>query len=70
MRKIMNVTIVKEYKGQKMTIHSRLHTEGWTIKVNLENGIEWLDKGAFVATLDEVGQEGTRRGQQLIDNRL
>lgn len=67
---IMNVTIIKEYKGQKIYIYTRLHTSGWLIKVNLENGIEWVDQDAFIGTLDEVGLEGTKRGQQLIDNRL
>ncbi|QRX83545.1 hypothetical protein [Glaciimonas sp. PAMC28666] len=66
----MDVTIIREYKGQKIYVFTRLDTAGWLIKVNLENGIEWKDDRAFVGSLDEVGQEGVKRGQQLIDNRL
>ncbi|PUA20249.1 hypothetical protein [Glaciimonas sp. PCH181] len=66
----MNVTIIKEYKGQKIYIYTRSYTSGWLIKVNLENGIEWVDQDTFVGTLEEVGLEGAKRGQQLIDNRL
>lgn len=66
----MDVTIIREYKGQKIYVFTHLNAAGWLIKVNLENGIEWKDENTFVGSLEEVGQEGVRRGQQLIDNRL
>ncbi|KAF3999985.1 hypothetical protein [Glaciimonas immobilis] len=66
----MNMTIIREYKGQKIVIFTRFEGKGWLIKVNLENGIEWTDTDTFVGSLEEVGLEGVKRGEQLIDNRL
>lgn len=66
----MNTTIVKEYKGQQIYIYPHPNTAGWSITVNLESGIEWADRETIVGTLEEVVQEGAKRGQQLIDNRL
>jgi len=66
----MDTTIVREYKGQHIYIYPHLTMKGWSLTVNLDNGITWADRDTFVGTLEEVAREGARRGQQLIDNRL